>query len=424
MTKNQFIDDLNTRFFKGELSSGFLNELQHIPVDRPDVFAFLERMFRFMNQSKVPATDLSTMTGEILGWLLARILPGAWEGTVPPITVPGRHAAIDQYIKKAPWNTSSSKSMLDIGCGFPPYTTLDTAETFPDWEILGVDPSLPAYLIYDAQGNYATLDENKNTVYFQPASPTIENWNALLDPAAGTKKRFENLLEDLIDKPQGAPDSLPRLEKNAILSYETDKVSFKRGGIGQVEIQPKDIIRCFNVLFYFNDNFYKNALHWFAKNTVEDGWVLIGADWANSTESYYNVYQKKGEVLINTEFAFSLDCICPLTIVPWYANYNDDRQTADLTKYIAIIRSDTQFMDEFYSIHDAERELEGVCPRNEDGYYGALDPSVGPYEVWTKAAKFIESFNTSGLNQKAAEVLKKAGLNAGVNAVGHVSVYY
>ncbi len=424
MTTTQFIDDLNIRFFNGELSNEFINELQQLPVDRPDVFAFVERMFKFMNQAKVPATDLSTMTGEILGTLLARILPGAWEGAVPPITLPGRHAAIDQYIKKAPWYTSETNSMLDIGCGFPPYTTLDTAKAFPDWNILGVDPSLPVYLIYDAQGNYATLDENKKTVYFQPALPTIENWNALLDDAAATKRRFENLLEDLIDKPSGEPDSLPRLEKNPIAGYETDKLAFIRGGIGQVEIQPKDVIRCFNVLFYFDDAFYKNALNWFAKNTAENGWVLIGADWAVSTESYYNVYQKVGDTLVNKEFAFSLDCICPLAIVPWYANYDDDRQTADLTKYIAIIRSDTQFMEEFYSIHDAERKLEGVCPRDDNGYYGVLDPSVGPSEVWAKAAKFIESFNTTGLNQKAAEVLKKAGLNAGVNAVGHVSVYY
>jgi hypothetical protein len=152
--------------------------------------------------------------------------------------------------------------------------------------------------------------------------------------------------------------------------------------------------------------------------------VLIGADWAQSTESYYNVYQKLGDTLVNNKFAFSLDCICPLAIVPWYANYDDDRQTADLMKYIRIIRSDTEFMEAFYSIHDAERKAEGVCPRNEDGYYGVLDSSVGPYEVWAKAAKFIESFNTSGLNQKAADVLKRSGLNAGVNVVGHISVYY
>jgi hypothetical protein len=143
-----------------------------------------------MNQANVPATDLSIMIGEILGTLLARILPGAWEGSVPPITLPGRHAAIDQYIKKAPWNTPLSKSMLDIVCGFPPYTTLDTAAAFPEWDILGVDPSLPVYLIYDAEGNYVTLNDTKKKVYFQPALPTVENWNVLLGDATGTKQRF------------------------------------------------------------------------------------------------------------------------------------------------------------------------------------------------------------------------------------------
>ncbi len=424
MTTANFINNLNTRFFKGELSSDFINQLEQLPVDRPDVFAFVERMFNFMNQAKVPATDLSTMTGEILGTLLARILPGAWEGTVPPITLPGRHAAVDAYIKWVTGDSSASMYMLDIGCGFPPYTTLDTAKAFPSWNILGVDPSLPVYLIYDEHGNYATLDKNKKTVYFQPALPTVENWNTLLGDAAATKQRFEDLLEQLIDQPSGAPDSLPRLEKNPIENYQTAKLSFEHGGIGQVTINPKDVIRCFNVLFYFNDDFYKNALIWFAKNTTENGHVIIGANWAASTESYYNVYIKKGETLVNSEFAFSIDCLSPLGIVPWYANYDDDRQTAELIKYIAILRSDNEFMQEFYKVHDAQRATTGVCPRNEAGYYGVLDPSIGPYQVWNIASGFVEELNQAGLNSKAACVLKRAGLNAGVNAVGHICVYY
>ncbi len=48
-------------------------------------------------------------------------------------------------------------------------------------------------------------------------------------------------------------DGLPRLEINPIEAYETKNLSFVHGGIGQAEVEPVHVIRCFNVLFYFDD---------------------------------------------------------------------------------------------------------------------------------------------------------------------------
>lgn len=423
MTTSDFIQDLNTRYFEGQLSSEFTTQLEQLPIDRPDVFAFVERMFRLMQKGGVPATDLSTMTGQILGTLLARILPGAWEGRVPPITLPGRHMAIDQYLKSDS-GLEGKRDMLDIGCGFPPYTTLDSAKAFPHWNITGVDPSLPVYLIYDDQGNYATLDEHKNTVYFQPALPTVENWNELLADSAATKQRFEQLLEELLQQPPGGPEDLPRLEQDPIRNYETENLHFIRGGIGQVDLGQMDVIRCFNVLFYFDDPFYERALGWFGQHLKEDGLLIIGANWAASTESYYNVYQMKNGQLVNREFCFSLDCICPLGIVPWYANYDDDRQSDSLVQYMKIIRTDQTFMQQFYKLHDAQRAEKGICPRGANGYYGLVDPSIGPNEIWIRAAHLLHGMNEAGLNQEAAQVLQASGLDAVVNALGHISVRY
>jgi len=174
---SEFVKDLNHKYFNGELSSEFQDKLQQLPIDRPDVFAFIERMFGFITQSGIPAKDLSLLHAEILGTLLARILPGAWEGRVPPITVQGRHAVIDHYIKSNAWLSSGGKSMLDIGCGFPPFTTTEAATYLSDWTFTGADPSLPAYLIYDKEGNYATLNEDKSTVYFQPIFSTSTTYS-------------------------------------------------------------------------------------------------------------------------------------------------------------------------------------------------------------------------------------------------------
>jgi hypothetical protein len=313
--------------------------------------------------------------------------------------------------------------MLDIGCGFPPYTTLDTANYLPDWTITGADPSLPIYLIYDEAGNYATLDEHKSTVYFQPALPTLENWNQLLANSTATKLRFERLLEQLLTNTGSAkPGSFPRLEYDPIKLYETDRLSFIKGGIGQVAVGPKDVIRCFNVLYYFNNAFMERALQWFADHTKEGGIVLIGGDWAASTECYYHTYKKEGNQLLNKEFAFSLDCICPFGIVTWYTSHNDDQQKAELVRHIGTIRKDKAFMDAFYSFHDAQRARYRVCARDEKGYYGEVDPAMAPQELWTNVDTILHELNEAGLNQKAADVLVKAGLKARVNEVGHIAI--
>ncbi|MBT8220394.1 MAG: hypothetical protein KJP00_11240 [Bacteroidia bacterium] len=424
MGTSKFVEEINRRFFNNELSDKFQAELNKIPIDRPDVFAMVERMFGYIKASGIPAQDMSLLLGELLGSLLARILPEAWEGRVPPVTVAGRHQAIDRYIKSNQWIKPAKKKMLDIGCGFPPYTTIDTAQFFPEWHITGADPSLPQYLVYDEVGNYATFDKNKSTVYFQPVAPTIENWNVLLEDAAATKNGFEKLLNELINAQSESENGLPRLEHNPIQAYETDNLTFVHGGIGQIDIEAKDVIRCFNVLFYFDDIFYENALTWFCDQLQEDGLLFIGGNWAVSSESYYNVYQKKDGQLINRAFVFGLDCICPFGIASWYANHDDDRQTAELVKYVKVIRQDNDFLNRFYKIHDAQRLKYGLCPRDDQGYYGALDSSITPEELWPLVGKMLEELNEAGMNQEAANVLQQNGFNARINGVGHIEINF
>lgn len=422
MQAQDFVQDLNDRYFNGELSKSFTDSLSTLPVDRPDVLAFVDRMFRYIVHAGIPPQDLSAMLGDILGSLLARILPGAWEGRIPPITIPGRHEMIDNYLKNNPWITASNKSMLDIGCGFPPHTTLESSASFPDWHITGVDPSLPHYLLYDAEGNYATLDETKTTAYFQPAVPTVENWNNLLEDSLATKSRFETLLLEMLNAPDKQNEDLPKLEIDPIKSYEAENLKFVRGKLGEVIIAPKDVIRCFNLMFYFDDQFYESALEWFSNQLNEGGLLLIGGNWAVSTECYFNVYQKVNGLLISREFCFGLDCICPVGIVTWYANHDDNRQSAQLADFVKVIRQDKDFMQAFYEHHDARRKVYGICPRDEQGYYGMVDPSVTPGELWFRARKLMDDMNEAGLNQGAVNVLLAEGFNARVNEVGQIAI--
>lgn len=63
---------------------------------------------------------------------------------------------------------------------------------------MGVDRSLPEYLVEDGAGNYAVYDAAGQAQYFQPIAPTAENWRALLDDTDGSRRRLEALLQQLL----------------------------------------------------------------------------------------------------------------------------------------------------------------------------------------------------------------------------------
>lgn len=86
-----------------------------------------------------------------------------------------------------------------------------------------------------------------------------------------------------------------------------DNLSFAVGGIGNVHLQDVDVVRCFNVLLYFDDKFREQALDWFQGVLREGGLLFCGANSALSTGFRYFVYQKRGGRLLGREFAFSID---------------------------------------------------------------------------------------------------------------------
>src|SRR5678815_2211904 len=98
MSGAAYVDQLNRSYFAGGLSPAFSERLAALPVERADVRAFIERMCRLMAIAGLGPMDLSPLQGEVLGALLARLLPDTWEGRVPPITVAGRHRGIDVLV--------------------------------------------------------------------------------------------------------------------------------------------------------------------------------------------------------------------------------------------------------------------------------------------------------------------------------------
>jgi SAM-dependent methyltransferase len=424
MSDATFVDRMNREHFAGGLSPAFLRGLRDLPTERDDVKAFIVRMFRFMDQAEMTARDLSVLQGDILGSLLARILPGAWQGRVPPITVKGRHQRIDELILNSRYlGPRETGSMLDLGCGFPPETTLDSAERLKGWTIHGADPSMPAFMVHDTDGAYATFNDRGEMIYCQPSAPSVENWNELLADPDATTRRFREIQDRFGEAHSGVnehPDG-SRLTIDPKRTYERPGLTFSVGGIGQVDKSGFDVVRCFNVMYYFNDDFRQKALEWFASILNPGGVLIIGGDWAFTTECRYFVYQHDGDAMPAREFAFSLDNVLPLGLVPFFALHEKDRGLTLLARLVRTLRRDEAFRGRYYDLVDSLREEHGACPRDEDGFYGDVPQGIDPGELWGRAATMSDAIS-SELGGEAVEILQRAGWESWINEIGIVSV--
>lgn len=422
---------MNAPDFLGRLSPAFLDRLAKLPAEREDVRAIVDRLFRMMRRGGFDATDLSPSHGAFLGSMVARVLPGAWGGRIPPITFADRHCRIDEYVTANRWRPAGETgTFLDLGCGFPPLTTVETADHLPGWQVLGVDPLIPAYLVHDAGGNYAIFDDEKRAQYFQPAVPSPTNWDALLADADATRSRFEALLRTMLEKAPRGDASHPatvewegaRLLVDPVRHYRRANLSFAVGGIGTAPVEQVDVVRCFNVLGYFDDEFRERALAWFSGILREGGLLLSGSNVGRSAACRMFVHQKQDGRLVLREFAFGIDNLCPHLVNPWYAQHEDDREVALLMDLVRVLRSDSAFIARLMARNDALRAEYGISPRQADGYYGESDPDLLAWELSDRAALIGERLDEEGFGEQATGILRAAGYDAWRNEIGHVAI--
>ena len=411
-----FLDQLNGEFFNGALAPLVLERLRELPVERDDVRGFVERAFRLMHQAGLPATDVSPLHGELLGSLIARLLPGTWGGRIPPITVAGRHRLFDVLVARL---CGEHGRMLDIACGFPPVTSVDSATALPGWDILGADRALPEFLLEDGLGNYASFDAGEQVQYFQPTLPTRENWAALLGDYDGSQRRLEALFRHLHGG--GTAPAGASLVRHPVTQYERDNLHFVRADLDALSTTPATVIRCFNMLMYFDAEFRARAMQHFADLLQDGGLLLYGVDWAHSMECRYMTMRKRDGRLDAAEFAFSLDNLMPVGIAPWYTLQPDEPEALRLAALSRVLRDDTAFIREYTERADAMRREYGVCVRQPDGYLSDVSPDLPPADLWRLSADFSTRLDAA-LAPRAVAVLTAGGYAARINEVGHVAV--
>jgi SAM-dependent methyltransferase len=417
------VEELCDRHLGARPSEATLQVLRDVAQQRPEVRDFVERAFRLMAISKFDAHDFTPFMARFFTVVAPGILPGAWGGMVPPFTLPGRHKKIDAYLRANEWaKFEPGTLMLDIGCGFPPQTSIEAAEAFPEWRIVGVDPTFGEYLLYDERQNYACLDRAGAVRYFQASRP--EEFMRLYSERNATIQNFSQAFAQLLPKlppDDGKLSSVEsdgrRLVRHPLSAYERPNLRFVQGGFGSSGLPEAGVVRSFNVLIYYDADFRREAEEWAAQVLRPGGLFLCGRDDSDSLNAHYSVYRREGSKLVEKEFAFGLETVRHGV---WFTIHEGERETWRLAELLGILRSDQEFLRDYDARLDSLLTENRMAIRDQNGHL-AEPPDIDLTNALPAYHEISHKLETE-FADRAVTVLQRAGLHAWRNPVGHIAV--
>lgn len=421
------IEDLFDKACGRRPSALNLEALKKIENGRTEARDFIERAVRLMAIARFSPQDIVPSLAWTLGVMIPELLPRIRANTAPPMTVGDRHRRINRYLDNNPWTSFPDDSvLLEMGCGFPPITALDAARDLPQWQVIGADLQFDPYILYDPSGNYACLDSSGSVRYFQATGSATSR--SFYNDASPILRQFRELFEELRPKlPSSEDNELVsivhdgfRLVRNPIKSFERDNLRFVQLGIG-AETPQADVVRIFNLLYYFDAQFRSQAEEWVLRTLRPGGLFLCGGDGPRTQEARYSTYRHENGALVRKEFAFSLDNLRPLTPVPWFCLHDGEKETFELARLVGVIRSDERFRHDYDSRLD-ELLAEKRLWLRQDGFLVA-PPNPLPTTERDQAREVIEEqLDNDGFTDHAVSILKDAGYSAWRNTLGHISI--
>lgn len=412
------------------LGKGFPPDLAgavSLPGLPPHARAFVRRLLDLMKRS---GYTIAQFNPYLVRWLSATVpgmLPGAWGGNIPPITVPGRHEKLDDYVAGQDFPANRGGNIfVDMGCGFPPVTTVDTACRFPDWQVWGVDRSFADYVLYDAGGEYACFNRAGEFLYFQPC-PDLAKKALYADPVR-TKDRFNRLFRDLFPLlrhtgplSETVEKDGNRLIRNHIMDFETDNLGFIQSDLMDLTPMNARVFRCMNFFLYFPRDL-QNRMLGRIKGHLQTGGLLITGTNSFGIQARYAVYKKDAGGLTLREFAFSPDNLGHLAIMPWFTIHDNDPEALLLAGLARTLRSDPAFWKPFSTDQDRLLDHYGFCRRTTGGFLQFPEKEMPPNRFLEQNVLVWRTMQEKGHAERAAAVLGKAGHDAWVNPAGDIAV--
>ncbi len=342
--------------------------------------------------------------------------------------IPGRHKQLDDYVANLKGvHGDEAHIFIDVGCGFPPVTSADTARKFSEWQIYGVDSSFDEYVLYDSDGHYAFFDHKGVFQYFQALM--IDSGPALYANPKATRNRFKKLFGDLFPllqtldgtKSETVKKDGNKLIYNHIRDFETDNLTLIKSDFMELKHPPAKVIRCMNVLIYFEPEIRKKMLLQ-AEELLHDDGIMIAGTNGLGIQSRYFVYQKSENGLIPAEFAFGLDNVGHIVFMPFFTIHENDPEALLLADLAGTIRANQSFWPEFSTRQDELLKQHGICQRRSDGFFHFPENQMPSSEYIEKAFQLWHQMEEEGYLDGAVNVLGQAGYDAWRNSVGHIAI--
>lgn len=434
--QTQSFNALVAAFLGSSLPKRLAGQLNYAALP-PDAQGFVLRMLALMKRGSYPATDFTPFLIRALTTFVPHALPSARRGRIPPITLPGRHRKLDTYVASQAGSAAHAirqPLFLDLGCGFPPVTTLDTARFLTDWKILGVDRSFAPYVVYDRHGHYACFDHQGNCLHVQ--TQLNAHGRGLNDHPEVTGDRITalfKLLRPMLLVADASAETATRsavthggskLIHNHIRDFEAGNLSFIEAEIEDLDPPPAQAIRCMNLLLYFPTPQRERLLTAMGPWLTEDGILITGFNHYLGSGARYSVYGKTVDGIAPCEFAFGLDNLRPMGVAPWYTLHPDDGEAAFLADLTAVLRADEIFWPPFNRRVDALLDHHGVCQRGADGFlhFSERPRPLSPEKMILKMVALWQQVEEEQYAQRAAEALARAGWQAWINSAGDIAV--
>jgi hypothetical protein len=137
-----------------------------------------------------------------------------------------------------------------------------------------------------------------------------------------------------------------------------------------------------------------------------------------SLNAHYSVYRSEGGRLVKKEFAFGVETVRHSV---WFALHDGERETWRLAELLGILRSDREFLHDYDARLDALLTENRMAVRDANGCLAEPDDRIEvgrELPVYQEIAREIEV----EFADRAVSVLRRAGLHAWRNPVGHIAV--
>lgn len=425
-----FAESINAQYYHGDLPPLIMEVLQGAERRGPEIQELTERIVRSASEAGIPARRLSPLgLAEFGNGIAEARLPALNGDLIPPITLPGRHGKIDGLVRLRESTEWIARKMLDYGCAVPPYTTIDSSNAMSDWNFVGLDPFVQPYYLHGPDGTWAIFDSEGGCLKLVPGREIdLESRKSLFRDSGGRARFVDafSTFESLIDKDETTRAEYVRgdwkLIAHPFSQYRAPRLEFVATESEAAEHGPYSVVRCMNVFMY---NHARSAyLEWIPRILEPDGIVITGRDALSSAEATFFIHHFDGTELRAEEFCFSVDCLRPYAIMPWFT-YNDaDPDTLAIVSISRTLRQSREFSRVLDATFDELWRRMGSYNIDEND---CLVPTV-ELTSWPRAlfeiVDLVDSIRVGdkSIEERTVRELEAHGIRAWKNEIGFLSV--